>query len=52
MLGSISKEAKKLPKEKRKSILQGLVDLTSDYDFLWDGIDDSGLKLDFKNRKF
>lgn len=47
MLESISKEAKKLPKDERKLLLQELIDLTRDYDFFWDSIDDSGVKLNY-----
>jgi hypothetical protein len=38
-------DGKKLPKDKRQQLLQELVDLTKDYDFFWDSLDDSGLKL-------
>ena len=42
-----SKEAKKLPKDEHRLLLQKLVDLTKDYDFFWDSIDDRGLKLKY-----
>ena len=48
ILESISTEAKKLPKIKRKNLLQELVNLTEWYDFFWDRIDDKGIKLDYK----
>ena len=47
MLESISKEAKKLPKRDRQSLIQELVDLTRDFDFFLDSIDDSGIKIKY-----
>ncbi len=47
ILEAISKDAKKLPKNKRLSLLQNLVDLTREYDFFWDSIDDRGVKLQY-----
>ncbi|HII29767.1 hypothetical protein COT48_05150 [Candidatus Woesearchaeota archaeon CG08_land_8_20_14_0_20_47_9] len=47
ILERISKEAKKLSKDKRKALLQELVDLTREYDFFWDSIDDAGLRLKY-----
>lgn len=47
MLESISKESKKLPKNKRQSLIQELVDLTRDSDFFWDSIDDGGIKINY-----
>lgn len=47
MLERISNEAKKLPKDERRLLLQELVDLTRDYDFFWDSIDERGLKLKY-----
>jgi uncharacterized Zn finger protein len=48
ILGAISKEAKRLPEKERQKLLQELVDLTSEYDFFLDSIDDRGIKLNFK----
>lgn len=48
MLEQISKEAKKLPKEKRKELIQELVDLTEDFDFFHDSIDDRGVEISYK----
>jgi len=48
ILETISKEAKRLPKTERQKMLQELVDVTEDYDFFWDSIDDNGIKLDYK----
>lgn len=45
MLEQISKEAKKLPKEKRKKLIQELVDLTEDFDFFHDSINDGSLNI-------
>lgn len=47
ILETISKEAKKLPKEKRQALLQELVNLTREYDFFWDSIDDKGIRLQY-----
>ncbi|HLD19537.1 MAG TPA: SWIM zinc finger family protein [Candidatus Nanoarchaeia archaeon] len=47
VLERISKEAKELPKDERKALLQKLIDLTREYDFFWDSIDDKGLKLKY-----
>lgn len=47
MLNKISKEAKKLPKKERKILLQELVDLTREYDFFWDSIDDNDIKINY-----
>ena len=47
ILERISKETKKLPKDEHRLLLQKLVDLTRDYDFFWDSIDNSGLKLKY-----
>jgi len=43
MLESISKEAKKLPKKKHKTIIQDLIELVGEYDFFLDSIDDEGI---------
>ena len=47
VLEKISKEAKKLISGERKALLQELIDLTREYDFFWDSIDDTGLKLNY-----
>ncbi len=48
ILYTVSKEAKKLPKKKRQEVLQEIVKLTSEYDFFWDCIDDTGVNIIFK----
>ncbi|MCK5283523.1 MAG: SWIM zinc finger family protein [Nanoarchaeota archaeon] len=45
MLEQISKESKKLPKKNRKELIQEFVDLTSNFDFFHDSIDDKGLNI-------
>lgn len=47
ILERISKVAKKLPKDEHRLLLQDLVDLTRDYNFFLDSIDDRGLKLKY-----
>lgn len=47
ILETVSKEAKKLSKNKRQSLIQGLVDLTRGFDFFWDSIDDRGINIKF-----
>jgi uncharacterized Zn finger protein len=47
ILSKVSKEAKKLPKNKRQSLIQELVDLTRGFDFFWDSIDDRGINIKF-----
>ena len=47
ILEKISKEAKKLTKDEQKLLLQDLIDLTREYDFFWDSIEDTGIKLKY-----
>lgn len=48
ILEAISIEAKKLKKDERQQLLQELVDLTKDFEFFWDSIDDRGLRLRYQ----
>jgi uncharacterized Zn finger protein len=45
ILETISAEAKNLPKNKRREVIQGMVDLTKDDESFWDSIDDEGLGI-------